>query len=50
MRLILARFLWRYDVELMPESRNWNQQKIYTIWAKGELKVKLKLVQRGGSV
>ncbi|KFA73875.1 hypothetical protein S40288_00867 [Stachybotrys chartarum IBT 40288] len=49
MRLILARFLWRYDVELMPESRNWNQQKIYTIWAKGELKVKLKLAQRGSS-
>lgn len=41
MRLILARLLWNFDLELMPESRNWADQKIYTLWQKGAINVKL---------
>lgn len=46
MRLILARLLWNFDLELMPESRNWKDQKIYTLWEKGALNVKLTPVAR----
>lgn len=46
MRLILARLLWNFDLELMPESRNWNDQKIYTLWEKGAMDVKLTPVSR----
>ncbi|VUC36388.1 unnamed protein product [Clonostachys rosea] len=46
MRLILARLLWRFDLELMPESREWDQQKIWSLWSKGELNVKLTEVAR----
>ncbi|KAH6632811.1 cytochrome P450 [Chaetomium tenue] len=41
MRLILARLLWNFDLELMPESRNWSAQKIFTLWEKGGINVKL---------
>ena len=41
MRLILARLLWNFDLELMPESRTWNDQKIYVLWEKGAINVKL---------
>ncbi|KAL2018184.1 hypothetical protein VTK56DRAFT_1157 [Thermocarpiscus australiensis] len=46
MRLILARVLWNFDLELMPESRNWDDQKIYTLWEKGALMVKLTATSR----
>lgn len=45
MRLILARLLWKFDLEMMPESRNWADQKIWTLWNKGKLQVKLTQVQ-----
>lgn len=41
MRFILARLLWNFDLELMPESYNWHHQNIYKLWEKGELRVKL---------
>ncbi|KAL2163757.1 hypothetical protein VTH06DRAFT_5816 [Thermothelomyces fergusii] len=47
MRLILARLLWNFDLELMPESRRWNEQKIYILWEKGAINVKLTPVSRG---
>jgi hypothetical protein len=28
MRLILARMLWNFDFELLPESRTWSSQKV----------------------
>lgn len=38
MRLILARMLWRFDLELMPECRDWMEgQKIYGFWVKPPL-------------
>jgi len=46
MRLILARLLWNFDLELMPESKNWNDQKIYVLWQKGAINVKLTPVSR----
>ncbi|OBS23183.1 hypothetical protein FPOA_03738 [Fusarium poae] len=46
MRLLLARLLWKFDVELIPESRNWNDQNIYLLWEKGRLQVKLTEVVR----
>ncbi|KAK4160878.1 putative isotrichodermin C-15 hydroxylase [Cladorrhinum sp. PSN259] len=46
MRLILARVLWNFDLELMPESNNWNEQKVYTLWEKGAINVRLKPVIR----
>jgi hypothetical protein len=46
MRLILARVLWNFDLELMKESWNWNDQKIYALWEKGPMMVKLTPVSR----
>jgi hypothetical protein len=46
MRLILARLLWNFDLELMPESRNWSDQKTYILWDKGAINVKLSPVLR----
>lgn len=41
MRVILARMLWNFDMELSPESDGWEKQKVYTLWDKGPLMVKL---------
>lgn len=46
MRLILAKVLWHFDVELCPQSDNWIQQKLFTLWDKGPLMVKLHPVVR----
>ncbi|KAJ9622840.1 hypothetical protein H2204_011449 [Knufia peltigerae] len=46
MRLILARMLWNFDLELMPNSGRWNEQKILSFWDKGPLDVKLRRVNR----
>lgn len=45
MRLILARLLFNFDLEPLPESKHWNRQKIFVFWEKGPLMVKLKPVQ-----
>jgi len=42
MRLILARVIWNFDMELAEDSRHWDQQKIYIIWQKNPLHVSLK--------
>ncbi|KAL2266034.1 hypothetical protein VTJ83DRAFT_5386 [Remersonia thermophila] len=47
MRLILAKVLWHFDLELLPESRDWNKQKIFVVWEKGALNVKLTRAVRG---
>lgn len=41
MRVILARMLWNFDLELAPESEGWEKQKVFTLWDKGPLMVKL---------
>ncbi|KAF2267484.1 cytochrome P450 [Lojkania enalia] len=46
MRLILAMVLWHFDmVELCPESEQWLNQKVYVLWDKGPLMVKLKFIR-----
>lgn len=41
LRLVLARMLWNFDLELSPESIGWEKQRVYTLWDKGPLMVKL---------
>lgn len=42
MRLILATILLSFDFELMPESMNWDNQKVFLVWEKVALMVKIK--------
>ncbi|KAL4894556.1 cytochrome P450 [Aspergillus ambiguus] len=41
MRVILARVLWNFDLELASESDGWDKQKVYTLWDKGPLMVRI---------
>jgi len=41
MRLILARVLWNYDLELQLDCPGWSSQKVYVVWEKKPLNVKL---------
>ncbi|KIM95590.1 hypothetical protein OIDMADRAFT_133798 [Oidiodendron maius Zn] len=45
MRLILARVLRSFDLELVDNGWNPDEQKIYTLWEKPRLNVKLKMCQ-----
>ncbi|KAF1992220.1 cytochrome protein [Aulographum hederae CBS 113979] len=48
MRLVLARMLWNFDMELLPESKGWVYgQKAYGLWHKPTMNVKLSLRKRG---
>jgi cytochrome P450 len=45
MRLILAKVLFNFDLELCPESVGWmEKQRVYTLWQKPPLMVKVKTV------
>lgn len=37
MRIIMAKVLWHFDLELCPESANWADQEAYSLWQKPEL-------------
>jgi len=41
MRMIFARMLWNFDMELCGESAFWNQQKVFALWDKPPLMVKM---------
>ncbi|RDW85292.1 hypothetical protein BP6252_02882 [Coleophoma cylindrospora] len=41
MRSILARMLWHFEMELLPSSNDWQNQKSYFLWEKPDLNVKL---------
>jgi cytochrome P450 len=46
MRLILAKVLFNFDLELCPESDGWLQdQRVYVLWQKTPLMVRLKPVR-----
>jgi cytochrome P450 len=46
MRLILTKVLYNFDIELLPESANWiDDQKVYSLWQKTPLMVKVKAVE-----
>lgn len=43
MRLILARIIWNFDLELAPDSKDWAKgQSVFFFWNKPELNVSLK--------
>lgn len=44
-QVTLCRMLLAFDMELMPQSREWNKQRVFLLWEKRPLYVKL--TQRG---
>jgi cytochrome P450 len=40
-RLIIARLVWNFNLELMPESLDWNVQKTWVLSERGPLKARL---------
>ena len=43
MRLIMAKLIWRYDIELCDESIDWDvKSKVYIVYQKGPLYIRLK--------
>lgn len=50
MRLIMARMAWNFEFELMPQSYDWTEgQKVFTVFQKPPLSMKLHLADRKGS-
>lgn len=47
MRAILARVLWHFDISLCKESENWDQQKVFLLWDKPDLMVRLSARNQG---
>jgi hypothetical protein len=46
MRLILARILWNFDLELVDKNEKWEDQRVYIFWEKSALRLKLTPVVR----
>lgn len=47
MRLIFAKVLFHFDLELVDKKKDWTgQQKVFTVWAKTPLEVRLHPVKR----
>jgi hypothetical protein len=46
MRLILGNVLWNFDLELCEESQNWTNQKVFVVWEKPPLMVRVRDVRR----
>jgi hypothetical protein len=47
MRLVLAKILFVFDLELVDRETDWiNEQKCFTLWEKQGLEVRLKAVER----
>lgn len=42
MRVILARVIWNFDMQIADDSRNWTEQELFGLWKKGPLNVHLK--------
>jgi hypothetical protein len=45
MRVLAARVLYHFDIELCPGSENWMDQHVYTLWEKKPLMCKVKAVK-----
>jgi cytochrome P450 len=41
MRLVLAKMIWHFDMELADPKDDWTRQRIYGLWDKNPLMVKL---------
>lgn len=50
MRLVLAKFLWNFDLELQPESENWFPHEMIIVWSGPPLHVKVKPAVKKGSL
>lgn len=47
MRLIIAKIIWSFDLELMPESNDWLKEcKVMALWVKPEMAVRVTEVAR----
>lgn len=47
MRLVLAKLLWHFDFELLPESNGWiESQRVFALWEKKPLNVKIRIAKR----
>ncbi|KAH7079034.1 cytochrome P450 [Paraphoma chrysanthemicola] len=46
MRLLLSKVIYNFDLELLPEmeEKNWLDQRVFTLWEKSPMKVKVKSV------
>ncbi|KAI4829627.1 cytochrome P450 [Aureobasidium sp. EXF-8845] len=45
-RLLLTEVFWNFDLELLDESRNWTDQKVFSFWDKSSMFVKLRRAVR----
>lgn len=45
MRLIISRLIFDFDLELLDPKQNWLDQKVFTLWEKLPLMVKLKPIR-----
>lgn len=43
MRWIAATIFWKYDLDLLEESKSWIDQKVFVLWEQKPLKVNLEL-------
>ncbi|KAL5379942.1 hypothetical protein PMIN06_010289 [Paraphaeosphaeria minitans] len=43
LRAILARLLWNFDMELVDKSHRWDQHKVFVLWDKPALMVRLSM-------
>jgi hypothetical protein len=47
MRLVIAKVLFNFDLELVDKTQDWMKgQKVFTLWEKPSLMVKLTPVER----
>ena len=44
MRLIISKVLYSFDLQLCPESDDWANQRVFTLWEKRPLMCKLRVV------
>jgi cytochrome P450 len=42
MKLVLARIIFNFDLELVDEKSNWLDQEVYGLWMKRPLMVRVK--------
>lgn len=42
----MAKVIWNFDIELVDKTADWLDQKVFTLWEKTPLMVRLKPVQR----
>lgn len=46
MRAILAKVLFRFDLELVDKKTDWFDQRVFTLWEKSPLMARLTEVRR----